>query len=82
MKLLIKIKKISEIEYDVMEGFINKPEDYKILCQVCKENESNCFIHPFSHVCICCDCTLKVSNALFFINLLNFMIQIFLPNIK
>ena len=83
MKLLIKVKKkISEIEYDVMEGFINKPEDHTILCQICKENEINCFIHPCSHVCICCDCASQSIKCPVCHKFIEFYDKIFLPNIE
>ena len=83
MKLLIKVKKkISEIEYDVMEGFINKPEDHTILCQICKENEINCFIHPCSHVCICCDCASQSIKCPACHKFIEFYDKIFLPNIE
>ena len=83
MKLLIKVKKkISEIEYDVMECFINKPEDHTILCEICKENEINCFIHPFSHVCICCDCTSQSIKCPVCHKFIEFYDKIFLPNIE
>ena len=83
MKLLIKVKKkISEIEYDVMEGFINKPEDHTILCQICKENEMNCFIHPCSHVCICCECASQTVKCPICYKFIEFYDKIFLPNFE
>jgi hypothetical protein len=83
MDLLIKVKKkISEIEYDVMEGFINKPEDHTILCQICKENEINCFIHPCSHVCICCECASQTVKCPICYKFIEFYDKIFLPNFE
>ena len=83
MDLLIKVKKkISEIEYDVMEGFINKPEDHTILCQICKENEMNCFIHPCSHVCICCECASQTVKCPICYKFIEFYDKIFLPNFE
>ena len=83
MDLLIKVKKkISEIEYDVMEGFINKPEDHTILCQICKENEINCFIHPCSHVCICCDCASHTVKCPICYKFIEYYDKIFLPNFE
>ena len=82
MNLLIKVKKkIFEIEYDVMECFNNKGEDHTILCQISKENEINCFIHPFSHVCICCDCTSQSIKCPVCQKFIIFYDKIFLPNI-
>ena len=80
MKLLIKVKKkISEIEYDVMEGFITEPEDHTIFCQICKENVINCFIYPCSHVCICCDCASQNSKCPICYKFIEFYDKIFLP---
>ena len=57
MKLLIKVKnKISNIEYSVINGNMEIPEDESLKCPKCKINQINCLLYPCEHMSLCSEC--------------------------
>ena len=81
MKLLIKVKnKISNIEYGVINGNVNLPEDESLKCSKCKEKQINCLIYPCEHMALCCDCVKATVKCPICFKFIEYYDKVFLPN--
>ena len=81
MKLLIKVRnKISNIEYGVMNGNGQLPEDESLKCNKCRENDINCLLYPCEHLSLCCDCVKISTKCPICFKFIEYYDKIFLPN--
>ena len=81
LKLLLKVRtRISEIEYNVMNGTYSKPEDNTTICKLCKEKNIDCLLHPCSHVVICSDCAGQSLKCPICYKFIDYSSKIFLPD--
>ena len=81
MKLLIKVKnKISNIEYGVINGNIELPEDESLKCKKCKENQINCLLYQCEHMALCCECVKSTTKCPICFKFIDYYDKIFLPN--
>ena len=82
MKLLIKVKnKISNIEYGIINGNTQLPEDESLKCSKCKENQINCLMYPCEHMAICCDCVKSTLKCPICYKLIEHYDKVYLPNV-
>ena len=81
MKLLIKVKnKISNIEYGVMNGNTELPEDESLKCSKCKINQINCLLYPCEHMSLCYECVKNSTKCPICYKYIESHDKIFLPN--
>ena len=81
MKLLIKVKnKISNIEYGIINGNTQLPEDESLKCSKCKENQINCLMYPCEHMAICCDCVKSTLKCPICYKFIEYYDKVYLPN--
>ena len=81
MKLLIKVKnKISNIEYGVINGNMELPEDESLKCTKCKINQINCLLYPCEHMSLCCECVKNSTKCPICYKYIESHDKIFLPN--
>ena len=81
MKLLIKVKnKISNIEYGVINGNLELPQDESLNCSKCKEKEINCLLYPCEHLALCYDCVKACSKCPICFKIIEKYDKVFLPN--
>ena len=81
MKLLIKVKnKISNIEYGVINGTSQLPEDVSLKCSKCKENQINCLLYPCEHMALCCDCVKSTLKCPICYKFIEYFDKVYLPN--
>jgi hypothetical protein len=83
MKLLIKVKnKISNIEYGVINGNVELPEDESLKCSKCNKNQINCLLYPCEHMALCCDCVKSTVKCPICFKFIEYYDKVFLPNDK
>ena len=81
MKLLIKVKnKISNIEYGVINGNVELPEDESLKCSKCKDNQINCLLYPCEHMALCCNCVKSTVKCPICFKFIEYYDKVFLPN--
>lgn len=81
MKLLIKVRnKISNIEYGVINGNVQLPEDESLKCSKCKEKQINCLLYPCEHMAICCDCVKSTLKCPICYKFIEYYDKVYLPN--
>ena len=81
MKLLIKVKnKISNIEYGVINGNVELPEDESLKCSKCNKNQINCLLYPCEHMALCCDCVKSTVKCPICFKFIEYYDKVFLPN--
>ena len=81
MKLLIKVRnKISNIEYGVMNGNTELPQDESLKCNKCKENDIDCLLYPCEHLSLCCECVKVSTKCPICFKFIDYYDKIFLPN--
>ena len=81
MKLLIKVKnKISNIEYGIINGNVELPEDESLKCSKCKDNQINCLLYPCEHMALCCNCVKSTVKCPICFKFIEYYDKVFLPN--
>lgn len=81
MKLLIKVRnKISNIEYGVINGNTELPEDESLKCSKCKKNQINCLLYPCEHMALCCDCVKITIKCPICYKFIDYYDKVYLPN--
>lgn len=81
MKLLIKVKnRISNKEYDMLNGKKEMKDSFSLKCFKCSKNEINCLLYPCEHLSLCHDCARESIKCPLCFKYIEYFDKVFLPD--